>query len=70
MKTAIRQLIECMENAFLENQLNSSSDVLILCHSFLETEEEQLETSYHKGYDDHYKGEYEKESYYKETFKS
>lgn len=42
MKTAIEQLIEELQNGFLEDKFNNASDILLLCAKYQSKEKQQV----------------------------
>lgn len=49
MKTVLQELIEKVENCFLENKLNHSSEIIDLCKEFLGEEKKHIIEAFEAG---------------------
>lgn len=72
MKTAIEELIEELQNGFLEDKFNNSSDILLLCEKYQSKEKHQIiEAVTYGNRMEFYDGtETSGEQYYNENFKN
>lgn len=51
MKTVLQELIEKLQNGFLENKYNNSSDIIYECNESLEKEKQQIIDAHCAGQD-------------------